>query len=248
MHRRTEVDREEFLELEHARWTEAPGTSGKPGGRNSLRGRTPLLSAVDLSERRAHLLFEGTDGERLLRRTAGEPFLELSVRGHEEGTCMTRTEDTLPDESLDRRRELEEPERVRHRRPRSTDALGDLLVREVEILDQLLVGGSLIERVEILPLHVLDEGALEACKIIDRLDECGDRLESCAASGATAALAGDELELLLVDLSEQHGLNDPDRPDGVDEPGERLLVEVGARLEPVRVDVREGDLPELARG
>ena len=41
------------------------------------------------------------------------------------------------------------------------DPLGDLLVGHAEVLDQLLVGGRLLERVEVLAVEVLDQRLLE---------------------------------------------------------------------------------------
>ena len=51
--------------------------------------------------------------------------------------------------------------RVGDRRAALADSIGDLLVGQVEVLDQLLVGGGLLERGEILAMQVLDERPLD---------------------------------------------------------------------------------------
>ena len=46
--------------------------------------------------------------------------------------------------------------------------LATSLVGEVEVLDELLVGGRLLERVEVLAVEVLDQRLLERAAIVGR--------------------------------------------------------------------------------
>jgi hypothetical protein len=107
---------------------------------------------------------------------------------------------------------------------------------EIELLDQLLVSTGLIERVQVLAVQVLDEGLFETHGIISLMDECRDRLESCASRSAVAALAGNEFELFRPDLSHEHRLEDADGLDRVHKGGQALLAELVAGLEWVRPD------------
>src|SRR5207237_5090395 len=88
---------------------------------------------------------------------AGQLLLESSVRGAEEGAGMSHSQRPLLQVPLARRRQLQEPERVRDRRSALADPARDLVMGEREVLDQLLVRGGFLERIELLALHVLDD-------------------------------------------------------------------------------------------
>ena len=70
--------------------------------------------------------------------------------------------------ALDRRRQLQQPQRVGDRGPALADPGRDLVVGEREVLDELLVGGGLLERVELLAVDVLDERLLERGGVVGR--------------------------------------------------------------------------------
>ena len=55
----------------------------------------------------------------------------------------------------------EQAQRVGDRRAALADAVGDLLVGEIEVLDQLLERGRLLERGEVLAVEVLDQRLLD---------------------------------------------------------------------------------------
>ena len=63
--------------------------------------------------------------------------------------------------ALERRRQLEEAQRVGHRDPALAHPGRRLLVGEVELLDQLLVGRRLLHGVQVGAVEVLDDGLLE---------------------------------------------------------------------------------------
>ncbi len=72
---------------------------------------------------------------------------------------MTRAELAVAHVALHGRRQLEEPQRVGDRGPGAADLARNLLVGEIELLDQLLVGAGLVKRVEILAMQVLDQAS-----------------------------------------------------------------------------------------
>ena len=81
---------------------------------------------------------------------------------------------TVAQEPLDGRRQLEESKRVRDRRSALSYMVSDRVVSEMEVLDELLVGGRLIESVQPFPVQVLDERLFETRFVIGDLDEGWD--------------------------------------------------------------------------
>ena len=82
--------------------------------------------------------------------------------------------------------------------------VGDVVLGEPELVDQLAVGVGRLDRVEVRALEVLDERELELVAIGELADDGRDALEAGGLGGAQPALAGDEL--VAVD-----GLGDEDR-------------------------------------
>ena len=97
------------------------------------------------------------------------------------------------------------------------DARRHLVVGEPEVLDQLLVGGRLLERVEVVALEVLDERLLERGRVVGVADERGDRLQPDPARRAPAALAGDQLVLAVAERAARAPAGAP-RPRGSTRP------------------------------
>ena len=106
---------------------------------------------------------------------------------------MALGEPAIGDRGLDAGREVEQSERVGHRRSGSTDARRDLVLAEPEVVDQLAIGVGGLERVEVVALEVLDERQLELVAIGELADDRRDPLEAGRLGGAKTALAGDEL-------------------------------------------------------
>ena len=63
--------------------------------------------------------------------------------------------------------QLEEPQGVGDGGPALAHPAGHLLVGVAELVDQLLEGGRLLQRVEVLAVEVLDQGLLQAVDIGD---------------------------------------------------------------------------------
>ena len=108
-----------------------------------------------------------------------------------------------------------------------------------ELLDELLVGGSLLEDVEILTMQVLDQRLLETSRFIGRLNQHRDGLEARPPGCPPPSFAGDQLEFVggvTADLPHQHGLEDAQLLDGSSQRGHGVLVEGDPRLSGVGLD------------
>ena len=90
-------------------------------------------------------------------------------------------------------REVEQAQQVRDGDARAADALADLLAGEPELVDEQRAGASLLDRVEVLARHVLDQRELERLAVLVRRDDGRNHFEAGQLSGAPAALAGDQL-------------------------------------------------------
>src|SRR6185436_5140022 len=100
---------------------------------------------------------------------------------------------TVGDGGLDAGSEIEQAERVGDRRPGTTDARGEVVLAESELVDQLAVGVRRLERIEILALQVLHQRDLELLAIGELTDHSGDPVETGSLSGPEPALTGDQL-------------------------------------------------------
>ncbi len=117
---------------------------------------------------------------------------------------------------------------------------------QLEVLDELLVRRGFLQRIELLPLHVLDDRLLQHRGVVRRAHDRGDRLEPDAPGRAPAPPARDQLEAVTTRPDEDR-LEHADFPDRFRQRGKRLLVEVLARLLRIRPDRRGRYLlePEL---
>ena len=106
---------------------------------------------------------------------------------------MGEAERPLLDLSLERLWELEELEPAGDGGSWFAEALGELALADLERVEELLVRGGLLERVELGALNILDQGQLEDLRLGDLLDLDRDLFEADQPCGAEAALSGDEL-------------------------------------------------------
>ena len=77
--------------------------------------------------------------------------------------------------------------------PGPADPLGQLVVGAAEVLEQLLVGGRLLERVELGAVQVLQQRVAEHVGVVGGPDDRGDPLEPGLLGGPPPALAHDQL-------------------------------------------------------
>src|SRR4051812_41273195 len=90
-----------------------------------------------------------------------QPATTVMVRRHEQSAAMTFGEDATLDRCEGVVRQIKQSEEVRHRDARATDPPTDLLARETELLDESGARAGLLDRVEVLPGHVLDQRELQ---------------------------------------------------------------------------------------
>src|SRR5437899_196124 len=81
----------------------------------------------------------------------GQLLLRGRVIDRKQGTGVPGCEYASGDPALDRDGQVEQPDRVRDLGAAAADALRELLVRRAELVEQLTIGGGLLERVELDP-------------------------------------------------------------------------------------------------
>src|SRR5213593_2008599 len=144
------------------------------------------------------------------------------------------------DRVLERLRCGERAEGVGHGGARLTEALRELLLREVVGLHQELVGTSGFDRVEIGSLEVLGEREFEA---VTHLITHNGRNGGLAGQpcGEDAAVTGDEL-VAVPAPGYHYWLQDTVPPNGGRELGEAIRIEGRSRLLAIGADPLERDL------
>ena len=142
--------------------------------------------------------------------------------------------------------ELHEPQEIRDMGAAAPHLGGERLLREVELLEETRVRPRLLDGAEILALQVLDERDLARLRIVIGAHDGGDLREPRELRRAQAALARDELIAALGQTAHEDGLQDTVGPHRLLELLHRRLIELRTRLEPVRADVADGELLDLA--
>jgi hypothetical protein len=123
----------------------------------------------------------------------------------------------------------QESQRVGNRRAILADALGDALVRVLQVLDQRLIAERFIDGIEILALQVLDQCGFEHLLVGQIAHHDGNMREAGALRSEEPTLAGDQF-VMIANLPHQKGLQDALRADGSLELGQGALVDVVPRL------------------
>ena len=238
LHPGLEVVAEQLLELEQ------PGRA-QPAARIGGRGRDVGFGAGVSSRSRIASSTSRTERSSATTRRASCSWNARSGVPSSARAWPMRMRAVLQ-AALDRRRELEQPQRVGDRRAALADPGRDLVVREREVLDQLLVRGRFLERVQLLALDVLDDGVLEHRGVVGDAHDRRDGLQPDPPRRAPAALARDQLVAAALGRAHENRLQDADLADRVGQRGQRLLVEVLARLLRVRPDLRGRDIGQPA--
>src|SRR5690349_24298660 len=96
-------------------------------------------------------------------------------------------------------------------------------------LDELLVALRLFERVQVLPLDILDERQLRDGRFVDLANDCRNRVQARPLRRSPAALPGDDLEIFPF-RAKQDRLKHASLSDRIGELIERILVELNSWL------------------
>ena len=121
----------------------------------------------------------------------------------------------------------------------------ELLVGAAEVVEQLGVGGRLLQRVQLLAMQVLQQRVAQH-RLVGGLANDGRDLGELGELGRPpAALTHDELVVLAAERAHDDRLQQPDLADAGGELLQRLLVEVLPGLAAVRGDPGHGDHAQL---
>ena len=137
--------------------------------------------------------------------------------------------------------QLKQPHRVRDRRPGPTHTLGELLMREPEVVDELPISERGLDGIKILALEVLDEGELKLLPIGQLADHRRDPIQPDGDRRSETPLAGHQL-IPLEGLGHEDRLDHPVLANARDQGGKRRVIDPLAWLVRVRSDPSEGDL------
>src|SRR5262249_35837475 len=222
-----EVVTEELLELEQP-------------GRAKLARSCPA-AALRLTAVGTYGVLHRPHREPLADDASRELLLERAVRGAQQRARVAALERVLLDQLLDRGWELQEPQRVRDRDAAASDARRHLIVSEVEVLDELLVRGCFLERVEVGAMDVLDQSVLEGRRVVGGTDQRRDRLQARPSRRPPPPFTGDEL-VAFVGGAHEHRLEHADLADRIGQRAELLPPEVPRWLGPGGPDRRAGRL------
>src|SRR5262245_15585968 len=92
---------------------------------------------------------------------AGEATADVVALGEEQRLAVTFAERAGLEQVECLVGKVEQPDQVRDRGPAAADPLGELFAGESKLLDQGGAGAGLVDRVEVLSDHVLDQGDLQ---------------------------------------------------------------------------------------
>ena len=79
-------------------------------------------------------------------------------------------------------------------------------MRTPEVIEQLPVRGGLLQRVELGPVEVFEQGVAQHRIVAGVADDRGDRGQLCLLGCAPPTLAHDELVALVVEWADDDGL------------------------------------------
>ena len=110
-----------------------------------------------------------------------------------------------------------------------------------EVLDQLLVGGCLFQRGQVLAVQVLHQRPLDRAEVVGRANNRRDHRQAGATSSAPAAFTRDQLVgAILRAWANQYRLQHTDLTHRCSELCQRFLIEVHTRLMRVGNDAGDG--------
>src|SRR6185295_10211996 len=178
---------------------------------------------------------------------AGEAAADVVAVSAEQGLAMALAE-LAGLQQLERLvGKVEQADQIGDRRPATADTAIELLLGEAELIDQGGAGASLVDRIEVLAHHVLDQRHLQPLGQLLVTDHRRDLLQAGGLSRAPASFAGDQLVAAVGEGAYEEGLHDAVGLDRGGEAGERLGVDLGPWLIRIRLDQLDRQLEKLAR-
>ncbi len=123
---------------------------------------------------------------------------------------------------------------------RLADQLADRILAMTMICDERFIALGFLDRVQILPLDILDQRDLGHRRIAVVADQRRDRMNLRPLRRSPATLAGDDLET-VTDAAHQDRLDHAMLGDRFGKLVEAILVEMLARLQGVGANPRNGD-------
>ena len=149
--------------------------------------------------------------------------------------------------TLDGDRQAQQPDHVGDHRPRPADPAGQLLVGDPELVEQLLIGGRLLQGVQLCPMDVLEQSVAQQVVIGGLAHDGRDGRQPGLLRRPPAALPHDQLVAPRTggvgDLPDHHGLHQPELPDRVHQLRQGVLVEHLPGLAGIGFDGGGVDLP-----
>ncbi len=113
----------------------------------------------------------------------------------------------VPFEHLDDRvRQVEQPQQVAHGDAAASHAATHLRARQAELLHERGASSCLLDRVEVLAGHVLDQGDFKRGRIAPLAHERRERLQAGELGRAPPSLAGNQLISTSGDGAHEHWL------------------------------------------
>jgi len=119
-------------------------------------------------------------------------------------------------------------------------------VRAAEVVEELAVGGSFLERVQFGAVQVLQQRIPEHVVVGGPTHDRRDHAQPGLLRRPPPPLAHDQLEALAAERPHDHGLEEPDLLDRAHQLGQRVGVDHLPRLPLVRHDRTDGELGEVA--
>ena len=178
-----------------------------------------------------------------------DPLRQLQPHGlvghREDRARVTGGHLALVDQVLHLVGQIEQAQRVRDRRARLGDLVGQLGLRHLVLGEQLAVAARLFDRVQVLALQVLDERELERLRRRRRQHAHRHPLQARQPRGPPPPLTCDDLVALAVRTHDDR-LEQAHLLDRVRELRDALFVDVGARLVRVGRDHVDGELGDFS--
>lgn len=156
--------------------------------------------------------FQLTNCHSPTRNTARERHADLVVGNREQRPSMPGRQATLFEQILDRFFQFEKTHGVRNCRAILSGPVRDFFLREMELVRQALKCASLLNRIQILTLQVLNQGHLKRHLFWDVAQNGRYARQLRSLRRTPAALSGDQL-IPLTNPPDHQRLHDPTRAD-----------------------------------